>query len=133
MSQSAKTVWRWIIDVLVIIAGSGVYALGVHCFTAPNNIAPGGVTGIATIISYVSDIRIGTLIAVINVPLVIAGFIFLNKVTMIKTMVGVASLSLMTDVLLKNVPVYVADNGGGILASIFGGLLIIAAGRMFLR
>ena len=30
----------------------------------------------------------------------------------------------MTDYLLKNVPVYIADNGGGILASIFGGLLM---------
>ena len=43
---------------------------------------------------------------------------------MIKTLVGVASLSIMTDYLLKNVPVYIADNGGGILASIFGGLLM---------
>ena len=69
MSQTSKTVWRWVIDIIVIIAGSGVYALGVHCFTAPNNIAPGGVTGVATIISYVTDWNIGTLIAAINIPL----------------------------------------------------------------
>ena len=124
MSQTSKTVWRWVIDIIVIIAGSGVYALGVHCFTAPNNIAPGGVTGVATIISYVTDWNIGTLIAAINIPLLIAGFFLLNRTTMIKTLVGVASLSIMTDYLLKNVPVYIADNGGGILASIFGGLLM---------
>lgn len=124
MSHTAKKVWRWVIDVLVIIAGSGVYALGVHCFTAPNNIAPGGVTGLATIISYVTDINIGALIAIMNIPLLIAGFILLNRMTMIRTLIGVASLSVMTDFLLNDVPVYVAENGGGILASIFGGLLM---------
>ncbi len=119
--QSAK---RWVLDTLIIIFGAGIYALGVHCFTAPNNIAPGGVTGIATIISYVTGARLGTLISVINIPLLIAGFILLNRKTMIKTLIGVASLSLMTDYVLKDIPVYIADNGGGILASIFGGLLM---------
>ena len=119
--QSAK---RWALDTLIIIFGAGIYALGVHCFTAPNNIAPGGVTGIATIISYVTGARLGTLISVINIPLLIAGFILLNRKTMIKTLIGVASLSLMTDYVLKDIPVYIADNGGGILASIFGGLLM---------
>ena len=115
---------RWALDTLIIIFGAGVYALGVHCFTAPNNIAPGGVTGIATIISYVTGAKLGTLISVINIPLLISGFILLNRKTMIKTLIGVASLSLMTDYVLKDIPVYIADNGGGILASIFGGLLM---------
>lgn len=123
-SDRLQSVKRWALDTLIIIFGAGVYALGVHCFTAPNNIAPGGVTGIATIISYVTGAKLGTLISVINIPLLIAGFILLNRKTMIKTLIGVASLSLMTDYVLKDIPVYIADNGGGILASIFGGLLM---------
>ncbi len=123
-SDRLQSVKRWAMDTLIIIFGAGVYALGVHCFTAPNNIAPGGVTGIATIISYVTGAKLGTLISVINIPLLIAGFILLNRKTMIKTLIGVASLSLMTDYVLKDIPVYIADNGGGILASIFGGLLM---------
>lgn len=124
MSDTSKNVWRWVIDIAVIIAGSGVYALGVHCFTAPNNIAPGGVTGLATIISFVTDLNIGMLITLMNIPLIIAGFFLLNRGTMIKTLIGVVVLSVMTDWLLKDVPVYVADSGGGILAAIFGGLLM---------
>lgn len=112
------------IDIAVIIAGSGVYARGVHCFTAPNNIAPGGVTGLATIISFVTDFNIGILITLMNIPLLIAGFFLLNRGTMIKTLIGVVALSVMTDWLLKDVPVYVADSGDGILAAIFGGLLM---------
>ena len=59
-----------------------------------------------------------------NIPLLIAGFFLLNRGTMIKTLIGVVVLSVMTDWLLKDVPVYVADSGGGILAAIFGGLLM---------
>lgn len=124
MSDTSKKFWRWVIDIAVIIAGSGVYALGVHCFTAPNNIAPGGVTGLATIVSFVTDLNIGMLITVMNIPLLIAGFFLLNRGTMIKTLIGVVVLSVMTDWLLKDVPVYVADSGGGILAALFGGLLM---------
>lgn len=123
-SEGLQAVKHWALDTLIIIFGAGIYALGVHCFTAPNNIAPGGVTGIATIISYVTGAKLGTLISVINIPLMIAGFILLNRKTMIKTLIGVASLSLMTDYVLKDIPVYIAENGGGILASIFGGLLM---------
>ena len=98
-TDKLRSIRRWLLDILIIIAGSGVYALGVHCFTAPNNIAPGGVTGIATIISFVTDLNVGTLIAAINVPLLIAGFVLLNKRTMIKTLISVAALSIMTDYL----------------------------------
>lgn len=133
-TERIAAIRRWVIDIILIIVGSGVYALGVHCFTAPNNIAPGGVTGIATIISYVTGWNVGTLIALINIPLVIAGFVLLNKRTMLRTMISVAALSLMTDVLFRNVPVYSADNGNGILAAIFGGLLMGAGiGLVYVR
>lgn len=81
-----------------------------------------------------TDLNVGTLIAAINVPLLIAGFVLLNKRTMIKTLISVAALSVMTDYLFKDVPVYIADNGGGILASIFGGLLMGAGiGIVYVR
>lgn len=119
-----KSILNWIVDILVIIAGSGIYALSVHCFTTPNHIAPGGVTGIATIISHVTDFKVGTLIALINVPLLIAGFILLNKKTMIKTLIAVVNVTIMTDYVFTDIPVYIAQSGSGILASLFGGLLM---------
>ncbi|MDE6030613.1 MAG: YitT family protein, partial [Oscillospiraceae bacterium] len=60
----------------------------------------------------------------INVPLIILGFIFLNKKIMIKTLISVIVLSVMTDVVMVNIPVYRATEGNGILAAIFGGLLM---------
>lgn len=133
-TERIRSVWRWILDIVIIIIGSGIYALGVHCFTSPNDIAPGGVTGISIIISSVTDWQVGSLISIINVPLIIAGFILLNKRVMIKTVISVVVLSFMTDYAFKDLPVYIADNGGGILAAIFGGLLMGAGlGIVYVR
>lgn len=133
-SGRLRSVWRWIVDIVVIIIGSGIYALGVHSFTSPNDIAPGGVTGIATIVSSVTDWKVGTLIGLMNIPLLIAGFILLNKRVMIRTLISVVVLSFMTDYAFNAVPVYVAESGSGILAAIFGGLLMGAGlGIVYVR
>lgn len=115
---------RWLVDVAVIAAAAAVYSLGVVCFISPNNIAPGGATGIAIIISGLTDWDVGLLIAVINVPLLIAGFILLNKRTMIKTLISVVLITVLTDVVFADVPRYIADEGNGILAAVFGGVLM---------
>ena len=116
-----STVLRWIRDIMVIIIGSAVYSLGVHIFISPNSIAPGGVTGIAVIIAEFAPIKVGTLILLLNVPLIIAGFIKLNKSTMVKTLIAVALISVFTDLAEMFVPVYKAGAGDGILAAVFGG------------
>lgn len=116
-----STVIRWIRDIVVIIIGSAVYSLGVHIFISPNGIAPGGATGIAVIIAEFAPIKVGTLILMLNIPLIIAGFIKLNKSTMVKTLIAVVLISVFTDIAEMFVPVYKADMGNGILAAVFGG------------
>ena len=44
---------------LLTIAGAALYAVSVNCFTAPNQIAPGGATGVATILKDVFGTPIG--------------------------------------------------------------------------
>ncbi len=119
-----NTVLRWSVDILIILVGAAVYSLGVHCFISPNNIAPGGATGVAIIISGLSGIQIGTLILLLNVPLIIAGFFLLNKATMVKTLISVAAITAATDLAEAFVPIYSAENGNGIMAAIFGGALL---------
>lgn len=116
-----STVIRWIRDIIVIIIGSAVYSLGVHIFISPNGIAPGGATGIAVIIAEFAPIKVGTLILLLNIPLIIAGFIRLNKSTMVKTLIAVVMISVFTDLAEMFIPVYKADVGNGILAAVFGG------------
>lgn len=125
MSVNKKsTVLRWTFDIIVMIIGAAVYSLGVHCFISPNNIAPGGVTGIAIIVSGLTELQVGTLILLFNIPLIAAGFFLLNKATMVKTLISVAAITVATDLAETLVPVYSAENGNGIMAAIFGGALM---------
>lgn len=116
-----KKIRRWIIDILVMILAAAIYSLGIHIFISPNDIAPGGVTGIAIILTKFWGISVGTLIFLLNIPLIIAGFILLNKTTMIKTMISVAMITVFTNLAEMFVPVYNASGGNGVVAAIFGG------------
>ena len=119
-----RAVLRWVIDLAIILFGSALYALGVHSFVSPNNIAPGGVTGIAVVLTSLLPVKVGTLILAFNIPLIILGFIFLNKSTMIKTLISVAAVTFFTDYLGQYVPTYSAEGGNGIVAALFGGALM---------
>ena len=123
--MKAKIIWRYLFDAVLIIAGASVYSLGVHCFISPNNIAPGGVTGIAIILTEYLPVQIGTLILILNIPLMILGFIFLQKETMIKTLLSVAAVTVFTDLAELYVPVYGGDTADGILAAVFGGAFMV--------
>lgn len=120
-------------DVVLIILGAVVYAAGINCFTAPNDIAPGGVGGLSTVISYLSGgtLGIGLIFGVINIPLVIAGFLRLGKPLMLRTLIAVAVTSVCTDVLSGLFPAYEGDR---MIAAVFGGVLIGSGlGVVYLR
>jgi len=71
-----STVQERIKQYLLITVGSIIYAAGVSFFLDPNNLAPGGVSGIAIIInSFVSFLNVGMIIVIINVPIMILGVI----------------------------------------------------------
>ena len=45
-------------DYLVIFAGAVLYGISVAMFTSPNNVAPGGLTGVATMLNYMFSLPI---------------------------------------------------------------------------
>ena len=118
-------------DYLLIILGAAVYALSVDFFTAPNNIAPGGVTGISTMLNYLFSLPIGGLSLILNIPLFIWGAMENGSRFMLRTVIAVALVSSFIDVfsLFK-----VAYSGDRIIASVFGGILSgFGLGLIFLR
>jgi len=122
---------NYIGDVFLIILGSLVYSLGLHCFTAPNGIAPGGVIGVATVAHSFAPLQVGTLYALFNLPLLIIGFIRLGKARMIKTVLSVAVITAATDFLYVGLPVYKGDK---VLAALFGGALFgFGMGLIYVR
>ena len=53
---------------LMITLGALLYAMGISLFSEPNNLAPGGVSGISVVLSYISSIETGTWSLLINIP-----------------------------------------------------------------
>ncbi len=65
---------------LIINAGVFLSSVGVYFFKFPNNFTTGGVSGLAIILGkLVPGITPATLMAVINVVLLVVGFVFLSK------------------------------------------------------
>ena len=118
-------------DIGTDIVGSVIFAAGVAVFTAPNEIAPGGVTGIATMLHSITNIHVGTLTFLINIPLVILGLVVLGKRFTLSTFRTLIIVSLITNVFETVLPAY---TGNALIASIFGGVCIgIGMGIIFLR
>lgn len=100
-------------------------------FTSPNNVAPGGLTGVATMLNYMFSLPIGIMIFVMNIPLFIWGFIENGKGFLTRTLVATALVSVMIDVLTPILPAYTGDT---ILAAGFGGVLNgLGLGLIFYR
>lgn len=130
-SKKISIVRNTFIDYLVILIGSLVYASSVVIFTSPNNIAPGGITGIATMLNFMFSLPIGTLIFALNIPLLVWGAIENGVSFLTKAIVGTAFVSIAIDVLSPLLPVYSGDT---MLAAIFGGILNgVGLGFIFYR
>lgn len=114
---------KGLIDIPLIILGALIYSAGINCFTAPNDIAPGGVSGLATVISFLTGYRlsIGLLFGLMNIPLIIAGFLKLGKPMMLRTLLAVSVTTAATDYFSRFFPQYEGDT---IIAAVFGGVLI---------
>lgn len=120
-----------IADYAVIILGATVYALSVDFFTAPNQIAPGGVTGISTMLNYLIYVPIGATALILNIPLFIWGAIKSGTRFIIRTIIASSLVSLLIDALSLLPFHYTGDR---ILAALFGGILSgVGLGMIFLR
>lgn len=117
MKNKAKTLAA---DGLLIAVGSLLYAISVVVFSAPNNIAPGGVTGLATLTQYLWGLPIGAATIVMNLPLLLAGWRRLGRHFLLRTVAGTVLSSLFTDLLDPILPSYGGDR---LLVCLFGGAL----------
>lgn len=117
---------------LYYVAGSALYALSVDVFTAPNQLVPGGVTGLATLLNHLCPvIPIGTGIVLINLPLLIAAWRHIGHGFALRTAAVTVLSSVVIDVAALILPPYTGDP---LLAALFGGVLGGAGiGLVFLR
>ena len=106
-------------EYLLIVIGSLLTALSFNFFFIPNKIAPGGLSGIATVLYHIFRFPVGATTLVLNVPLFIAGIRQLGGHFGIRTLLATILLSVFIDIV--KVPVLTDDS---LLASIYGGFLM---------
>jgi uncharacterized membrane-anchored protein YitT (DUF2179 family) len=90
---------KGILSMLSLLLGVIIVALSMNIFLVPYKIAPGGVSGIATVLYYVSGgkVSVGISMLVMNVPLFLAGLKVRGKHFIIKSLIGAALLSVVVD------------------------------------
>ncbi len=126
-----STVVELLKDAAFYLVGALMYAVSVDIFTSPNNVVPGGITGISTVLHTFYGLPIGTMMLVLNVPIFIAGLIFIGWKYVLRTCWCLATVSLAIDLLEPVLPKYTEDT---LLASIFGGLTMgMALAVIFMR
>lgn len=126
-----KTWFRTIRELITIFVAAGIYASGISLFLDPNNLAPGGVTGIAVILNRLSHIETGTLYLLLNIPLILLGIWKFGWRFMIRTAYAIILTSFFTNLLsshgaLTSDPLLAALAGGVLIATGIG--LIFRAG-----
>ena len=112
-----------IINYAFIISGSFVLALAVVGFFLPNQMVTGGTAGLALLLHYITPLTIGSLIALINLPLLVLGSRYLGKMFAIRTVITIVLISLFIDFFAQIIKLepFIIDT---ILSSIFGGIFI---------
>lgn len=83
----------------IITVAAFVYAVGVSLFTDPNNLAPGGVTGISIILSRFLPLGTGTLIHLLNVPILLFAIWKFGIGLTLSSIYAVALISVFTNAL----------------------------------
>ena len=80
MKDMKKDSFRSILEGIPLATlGSLIFAVAVAFFYDPAKLAPGGISGLAVIISHVTKLPTGTLIFVMNIPLLILAQPFCNS------------------------------------------------------
>ena len=113
------------LDILYDILSGFLQAIGLHCFIDSIDIAPGGATGMAILLNRFTNLPIGTLTFMINVPLLIASWIWLGKSRTLKTFKTVAILTFILDfIVTPYIPIYTGDK---LVSCIFGAVMVGAS------
>ena len=104
---------------LQILVGSLIGGIAYPLFMTPNRIAPGGITGIATILNHLFGLPVGVVSLALNVPLFLIGYRAMGRIFTFRSLVATILFSLFIDVFpLKPMTT------DPLLGTLYGGVLL---------
>lgn len=104
---------------LIIFAGSVLLGLAFNMFLLPHEILSGGITGVAMIFSLMTPINAGIWLLLLNIPILVLGWMKLGKLFILNSVYSVA----VTSVTMLYIPVMKLTEDA-LLSSVFGGVLV---------
>lgn len=122
---TSRKTWITIKEYLIITLGLLIYAIAWVVFLIPNHLVGGGVTGIASIIYYATNLPISISYFGINALLLAVGYRVIGWRFVVKSIYGVS----MASVFLQFVPMFIPQDliqevalaNGKLIAAIIGG------------
>lgn len=121
-------------DYMWLVLGAAITAAAISFFLVPYKLAPGGITGVATVLFYLLGERVpaGVIILLLNVPLFAFGYKLIGRKFIVKTLVSTVLMSVLIDLtepLARKFtemlsPESMADRPDYLLYSIFGGFIM---------
>lgn len=130
MKSKQQKIVREALGWAAMLAGCAAYSCGAAVFLVPNGIVTGGITGLATFIYLLCDqfpVGLGSIL--LNIPVLVLGFVFVGKKISIQFIPTVFCLGVMTQ-LFSLVPPVTDDP---LIATVSGGLLCGVGSGLFVR
>ena len=125
-----STLW----DYFLMTVGSIIFCMAWTSFLIPNGLASGGMTGLCTIIQYGTGIPVGWTYPIINVLLLVLGFVGLGRGFGVKTIYVLALTSVLFEVLPMFPSLEVTDFPDKLLVALLGAAMeSVGIGLIMLR
>lgn len=129
LSMTPRITAQTLLNILSVIAGSFIFAVGINVFMISGNLGEGGVTGLSIIFLYAFDIPLAISTLILNGLLLIVGFRFLSKRAMYYTIFAVILMSMFLGLTQS----WGIENDEIMLNVLFGGLFIGLGNGLVIR
>ncbi len=113
-----------------MVVGSILYAVGVALLLDPNNLAPGGVSGVSILLSRFLPVNIGTLVFLLNIPILAVGLWKLGIKVIGRSIFCIFVTSFFMDIFSANLGAITEDK---VLAAIAGAVVSAAGIGLVMR
>lgn len=120
---------KYILEMLQLVSGAIIMAIGISQFLLPNKLSSGGFSGLATIVYYLFNWPMGRIILILNIPCFILAFVRIGREFFFKSLTGTILLSFFIDFFAE----YKALTEDRIIGCIYGGILVGVGTAIILR
>ena len=118
-------------DLIFTVLGTALVGFALAMFTIPNDIAPGGVSGLATALAFITPIHVSVWTLMMNIPLMIAAWRRLGARAIFFTLISTVLLSFFIEIGTLYLPQY---RSNVLVASLMGGVVSgLGMGMLFIR